>query len=120
MASGHAGHAGSTESTPAHWTAALKLPNRRRTVFSDGLIPAAVHDAEVGKTPRSSTKRLTAARASSSLQAVAPELSASGRPRNCRVFELWRAQTKGQSIGGCESRPRKPPEEWGSKFSGVG
>ena len=35
-------------------------------------------------------------------------------------FLLWRAQTKGQSIGGCESRPRKPPEERGSKFSGVG
>ena len=27
---------------------------------------------------------------------------------------------KGQSTGGCESRPRKPPEERGSKFSGVG
>jgi len=37
-----------------------------------------------------------------------------------RKFEKWRAQTKGQSTGGCESRPGKPPEEPGSEFSGVG
>ena len=36
----NAGHAGSTKSMPAYWTAALKLPKRRRIVFSDGLMPA--------------------------------------------------------------------------------
>lgn len=71
--------------------AAQRLPNFLRIVFSDGLIPAAVHDAEVGKTPRSSTKRLSAARASSSSWPVPPELSPSRRPRNCRVFELFMA-----------------------------
>lgn len=53
-----------THARAAAASAAWKLPNFLRIVFSDGRIPAAVHDAEVGKIPRSSTKRLTAARAS--------------------------------------------------------
>jgi hypothetical protein len=48
---------------PAHWTVALKLPKRRRIVVPDGLIPACVHDAAVGKMPRSATKRRTASSA---------------------------------------------------------
>jgi hypothetical protein len=57
------GHTGSTKPMPAHWTAALKLPNRRRIVFSDGLMPAWVHEAAVGEVPRSATKRRTASSA---------------------------------------------------------
>ena len=38
---------------------------------------------------------------------------------NSRVQIVVRP-AKGRSIGGCESRPRKQPEERGSKFSGVG
>jgi short subunit dehydrogenase len=38
----------------------LKLPKRRRIVFSGGLMPAWVHDAAVGEVPCSATKRRTA------------------------------------------------------------
>jgi hypothetical protein len=34
--------------TPASCIARLKLPNLRRIVFSDGLMPDAIHDAWVG------------------------------------------------------------------------
>ena len=44
----NAGHAGSTKSMPAYWTAALKLPKRRRIVFSDGLMPAWVTPRALG------------------------------------------------------------------------
>src|SRR5438105_14800941 len=39
--------------------AALKLPKRRRIVFSDGLMPAWVNEAAVGEVPRSATKLWT-------------------------------------------------------------
>ena len=37
-----------------------------------------------------------------------------------RSVQIVVCPAKGRSISGCESRPRKPPEERGSKFSGVG
>jgi len=90
VAPGHAGHAGPTKSMPAHWTAALKLPKRRRIVFSDGLMPAWVHEAAVGEAPRSATKRLTASSAWS--EARLPfKPNRRRRPLNSKVFELCMA-----------------------------
>ena len=84
------GHAGSTKSMPAHWTAALKLPKRRRIVFSDGLMPAWVHEAAVGEVPRSATKRRTASSAWS--EARLPfKPNRRRRPSNSKVFELCMA-----------------------------
>jgi hypothetical protein len=90
VASGHAGHAGPTKSMAAHWTATLKLPKRRRIVFSDGLIPAWVHEAAVGEVPRSATKRRTASSAWS--EARLPfKPKRRRRPPNSKVFELCMA-----------------------------
>ncbi len=74
----------------AHRAAALKLPNRRRIVFSDGLMPAWVHDVAVGEVPCSTAKRRTASSAWS--EARLPfKPNRSRRPPNSKVFELCMA-----------------------------
>ena len=82
--------AGQKKSMPAHWTAALRLPKRRRIVFSDGLMPAWVHKAAVGEVPRSATKRRTAWSAWS--EARLPfKPNRRRRPPNSKLFELCMA-----------------------------
>lgn len=51
---------------PAASTPALKLPNRFRTVRSQGLVPAAVQEPSVGMVPCSSTNLRMASNASAS------------------------------------------------------
>jgi len=45
---------------PAAATAIRKLPNRRRIVFSLGVMPAVVHDSAVGRVPNRAMKSRTA------------------------------------------------------------
>ena len=62
---------------PARWIACRKLPNRRRIVFSLGLIRASRHDLAVGGWPWAAMNDLTASRARSTGNPGSFEISSS-------------------------------------------
>src|SRR5713226_738758 len=70
-------------------TATLKLPNRRRIVFSDGRIAASVQLSAVGSEPCSATN-LRRAATDSSIRVSATSDSGTGSPSNTPGgFALW-------------------------------